>query len=422
MKRNLFLKKIYNLGTLSSDVLDLDGDKFSVIIGKHCIWIPGLQAKIVWTHNGKIEAYKDWDLGRNHIEILFGKFNEQSKGFDHASAQSIVSEYLLFSKMAELDMAPEVDGLFHIKGFISDMPYGVPSYDCKGKYGYFIKDANRLPGGSFSMSKFRTHILPILQTPPTTAAFGDLEKKGNVINGYLIDIRRTIWDMISIKISYEDLKEMWKLLKVRENGEELEKDISELTQFPHKRRKENYQTYSLSNEQMSGSRDTSYRMKQMKMKSVYNLKSVVDMGCNLGAFCFELYKRGCRNITGVDFEQDYINVARRLAKYNGIPINFMQHDLTDEKAFIAYIKSYYKDGVDILLALSVVKHIKGALWNILKEVNWKTCYLESHNSPGGLESKHAKEIDTGIISLGVDYDYLGMTEDRSPRCIWKLSK
>ena len=113
-------------------------------------------------------------------------------------------------------------------------------------------------------------------------------------------------------------------------------------------------------------------------------------------------------------------IQSRMPQYNGVPINFMEFDLNDCEPFIEYINSYYKDGVDILLALSVVKHIKGSLWKILKEVKWKTCYLESHNSPGGLDSDHAKGIVKGINSLNVDSEFIGMTEDRSPRCIWKL--
>jgi len=67
-------------------------------------------------------------------------------------------------------------------------------------YGYY--ESENLP------KDFEKEIMPHLEL--SKGAIGDMKKSDNIINGYIIDIRRTMWDMMKMKnLNYEDnLKEL----------------------------------------------------------------------------------------------------------------------------------------------------------------------------------------------------------------------
>ena len=98
---------IFEHGKLTDDLLVLDGKSYPVVIGKHEIWVPDLPGKIIWSHNGKIEAYRDWDKGRNKEAIVNGTFNDQSVWYEEDTVKSIASELIILDKMASLGMTPK---------------------------------------------------------------------------------------------------------------------------------------------------------------------------------------------------------------------------------------------------------------------------------------------------------------------------
>jgi 2-polyprenyl-3-methyl-5-hydroxy-6-metoxy-1,4-benzoquinol methylase len=205
------------------------------------------------------------------------------------------------------------------------------------------------------------------------------------------------------------------------DGEKLKQEIKDLTQFPHKERKQNYQTYYMSGQYERGSRDTLYRYETMGLNNLdFSGKSILDLGCNSGAMLFEAKRRGAGKALGIDYERDYITCARQLALYNKVPINFIKLDLNDLDS-IKYIKQYFcDDPIDIVFALSLYKHINRNMFTILKHLKWRVCYVESHNAPEGMATGHAMEMVIEISKLEVKSIYLGQTTDRSPRCIWRL--
>ena len=79
-----------------------------------------------------------------------------------------------------------------------------------------------------------------------------------MVNGYLIDCRRSVWDMMVWKDLDENKAE--EFIMVEENVEELKDMIARLSQFPPKQRKKQYQSYFLDGEYVAGSRDTLSRM------------------------------------------------------------------------------------------------------------------------------------------------------------------
>jgi hypothetical protein len=129
----------------------------------------------------------------------------------------------------------------------------------------------------------------------------------------------------------------------------------------------------------------------------------------------ECWKRGATILYGVDIEKDYIDCARDLSRYNKIPISFLDRDLN-------YVELKFDRKIDIVFALSLYKHIGNRLFDVLKSFEWKTCYIESNNSPEHRESEQARKIEEQIKKAGWKYEYIGITEDRSPRALWKIER
>ena len=152
-------------------------------------------------------------------------------------------------------------------------------------------------------------------------------------------------------------------------------------------------------------------------------KRIVDLGCQLGAMVIEAYRRGARKVTGIEYEKDYVMCSRDLCRANGFNINIIEGDLNVPEKIISYLNSYYQDqSIDILFALALYKHIKDNLWILLDRLNWKVCYLESHNAPELRQNAHVQLMERKFEEMHCNVDCLGVVEDRSPRIIWRLTR
>jgi len=423
--------KIYNEAVIDGNQIVLDWNVYKLTKGKHSLWIPEIEYKIPWTFNGKIEAFKDWEKGRNAEYIRNFTFNDKNYSFDNKTIVSLLNEYTIFQELAKYDMAPPIKDIFYIKNVISDFFPGTYYCDVRGVYGYFMPNVKTLEKGKWDFDKFIELFYDKMIWSQWTldrtdrekgkfgGALGDLKKANNVVNGYLIDIRRTIWDTMVLKnLDETKVKEFVYM----ENVEELKEMIEKLSQFPHKQRKINYQSYFLNGEYIPGSRDTLSRMDVMKIPEDMSGLSVLDLGCNLGAICCESYRRGARKITGTDNEKDYIDCARALARHNGYSINYIVSDMMDTKTSSDYINSYYKEPIDIIFALSLYKHVKGKLFELLNKLSWKVAYVESNNSPEGIKTKHVMEMIEFMDQYNMKYEIIGKDTTRSPRIIFKVTK
>ncbi|MBU0777857.1 hypothetical protein KKH23_10885 [Patescibacteria group bacterium] len=237
------VNKVYNEAVIEGNSITIDGEKFGIFKGKHSIWIPEPEMKIVWSYNGKITSFRDWDKGDQAKEIADKTFNAENRYWDRESLQSIMNEYLIFKKLAEFQLAVPIKGVFYIKNVVSDFYPGVMTSDSKGVYGYFMRDAYNLKDhGQYRFNekpnnygyyrididlpdRFTNHIEPLLDI--SDGAKGDMRKEDNVINGYLIDIRRSMFDCMVLKDLPEDA---YKEIEYRENDiEGLKKKIAKLT-------------------------------------------------------------------------------------------------------------------------------------------------------------------------------------------------
>ena len=66
-------------------------------------------------------------------------------------------------------------------------------------------------------------------------------------------------------------------------------------------------------------------MDNIKTKNIKNLK-ILDLGCGGGLICEPLSRLGAK-ITGVDFAENNIKVAKLHAKKNNLQINYLIQDI-----------------------------------------------------------------------------------------------
>ena len=155
-------------------------------------------------------------------------------------------------------------------------------------------------------------------------------------------------------------------------------------------------------------------------------RSILDLGCNLGSICCESYKRNGRWILGLDNEADYIECANDLARHNGYNITYMVKDLTDTENTAIYINSFFGEApgknIGTIFALSLYKHIKGKLFDLLDRLTFIECIIESNNAPSGLETAHVKEMLGHIKSRKWKWEHIGTDETRNPRMIFRVTK
>jgi len=80
-------------------------------------------------------------------------------------------------------------------------------------------------------------------------------------------------------------------------------------------------------------------------------KTIYDLGCSNGFFCFELAKRGAK-VIGIDKNKDTIKLNKLIAEYYDLDIQFFEDDLLDETFYTERMEKS-----DIVIFLSVIHHI-----------------------------------------------------------------
>jgi len=436
----VILKKVYNeiiikkekkkegkaVSGYSGKVI-LDGETFDADIGKHSIWIPAKEMKFPFHYNGHFVEYLDWERGQHAESIKNHEFNLH--GFlSLVSLYNIVEEYLIFDSFSKSGFSPSVNDFFYTKNLISDFPYGILRCDPIGAYGFYFKDANKLDKKKFNNNIFKELFIDTGFLQCSLAALNDitLSTRDNHINGYIIDIRRSIQDAIHFglhNVKMLDKTESTTKALVKQCNDlcseyyKMIEKIGDFGQFPFKQRKLPYQSFRLGKEIIKGARDILYRFERLYVPENLTGKTVLDLGCCIGGASQECYVRGARKITGLDNQKEYIECARDIARYNRHQINYMVYDLTKPKKVIKYVNDYYKEAIDIVFALALYKHIGNNLWEILDNIKFKTLYVES-SSVKDENTPHMREVDNQLKKR-YRVTNLGYTEDRSKRAIWK---
>lgn len=205
------------------------------------------------------------------------------------------------------------------------------------------------------------------------------------------------------------------------NVEELKKFVLEFGQFPFKERKSNYQDYWLEGYgYIPGSRNVKHRYEEMVMPDYGEMSvSVLDLGCQIGSMLTEAYMRGASPCVGFDFQPEFIECAKKIADFNKFDIRYEVADLTKVEETHNLIKNIFPNGVDIVFALSIFKHIEKHFAPLIKGINFKTLYIEGHASnEQGFSGPMNNRIEIFLDSTGWGWERLGMTMCRSHRCLW----
>lgn len=203
---------------------------------------------------------------------------------------------------------------------------------------------------------------------------------------------------------------------------QLKEKIKQLTQFPVMERDQPYQSYYIGDEYVKGSRDIQYRFDKFNIvKNLSNIYSVVDLGCNLGGIAQLAYKRGAKNVTGIDYEKDYIECAKSLAEYNTEYIAYIQMDLKQDGIVENFINKYYPNGIDMIFMLAIDKHIRrDRCFQILDRIKFKSLFWEG-SSAKDENTTHVIQTNNELKKRYKDkVKQLGFINDRNKRFIWRI--
>ncbi len=117
--------------------------------------------------------------------------------------------------------------------------------------------------------------------------------------------------------------------------------------------------------------DVYERIKMMDERDLQG-KSVLELGCNLGASCYLAAQFGATSVVGVDYSHRLITAAVRLNSYFALPCSFIVHDLNTELTGI--------EPADTVFCFSLLRHLKdtaGIVQTIVKNTK-HTLYFEGH--------------------------------------------
>ena len=305
------MEKIFNTVVIKKDSVVLDGIECEAKIAKHSIWIPAMKMKFPFQWCGRFVEYRDMEKGQHYDKIKtydWGVEDWSGEDLDpvYDSLRSIAEEYLMFEALSWQKFSPKVYDFFYIKNVISDFLYKSSHCDPMGAVGFFMEDANVLPEKKFDRKHFELTFIETGVIKASKSALNDIcmKERNNHVNGYMIDLRRSVQDAVHLSKEYDNeiielTHYIWERIKMTK--EELKTKIKKLTQFPHKERKQQYQSYWIGDEYEKGSRDINYRLDMFNIPfDLSKMIGVVDLGCQLGSVAQACYKRGARKVTGIE--------------------------------------------------------------------------------------------------------------------------
>src|SRR4051794_19520070 len=69
------------------------------------------------------------------------------------------------------------------------------------------------------------------------------------------------------------------------------------------------------------------KLERIKLPADLNGKSVLDLGCNEGYFCFEAKQRGASYVLGLDYDEKLLTSAREMALELNLEVEFQLANL-----------------------------------------------------------------------------------------------
>ncbi len=153
-----------------------------------------------------------------------------------------------------------------------------------------------------------------------------------------------------------------------------------------------YQTINLSNGlKTKGKVPTNERATFFDSINFKN-KTVLDIGCNSGQYCFLAKDRGASSVSGVDIDSKRINQAKIIAENEGYDINFKESGMFDLDTTIQF---------DIVLCIAVLTEIQdlfGAIEKI-KKITKERAFIELDLAKPLLYASYSKNWLRGYDNL-----------------------
>lgn len=362
----------------------IDATAPGAVVGRHSIWLPELQVKVPFQWGGRTTKYQHGDAG-------------------YDPAETLPHELAILRALAAERMAPPIGDLVRVDTLISEHR-GAWHADPYGAWGYEMADANQLPPGRFSIDCMMQ--LPIIGSP---GAWGDVAKPGNVVNGYLVDVRRSGFDMLCWAGLVQPLP------PVQLDREALRARVHRECQFPAGERAEAYQDFWLGGELERGQRRVVERAEAMGFRPRTG-ESVLDIGCQAGGFLQFAAFAGAR-AAGVEVNPAYVDCARALARSCGQNICVRQMDVVREReAFLVWVRDYFPHGVDHLLLLSMEKHLgERRMFDLIDAIGARHIYIETNAV--GVDGGPMK-LQPQVLARGGRH--VGDSRDRNLRRLYQI--
>ena len=208
--------------------------------------------------------------------------------------------------------------------------------------------------------------------------------------------------------------------------------ISKMAQFPENKRKHQYQSLELDGEIVEGGRAAaSKRLESMGVDfSIFQGASVIDLGCNVGGFCFLAKNSGAEYTLGVDINDHAIEGAKLIRDYQGLTgMDFLTASLDDWRLKQVIRSVAGRNRFDVVFAMSIAKHVRQPnmfhyamrkltsrnqepFYKFLRRLTGKYLLFEGHG-------KTAKEQYLEPLKHNFrEVRFLGYSTDRNPRAFF----
>ena len=145
------------------------------------------------------------------------------------------------------------------------------------------------------------------------------------------------------------------------SSEKIASYVADHAQFPQQKKDMAYQSFEIDGQVFQGGRSQALeRLNGMGVDlSIFDGASVLDLGCNIGVFCFLAKELGARYTLGIDINDHAIEGAKMIRDHKGLTgMDFMQASLEDRRLLTRIRDVAGKETFDVVLAMSIVKHAR----------------------------------------------------------------
>lgn len=363
------------------------------VMGKHAAWLPHVEIKVPFQFGGRIQKY----------------CHPHEPAYDRSS---IAVEIAILRMLAEKGLAPPIGDMVFFESVISQH-LGALWIDPCGAYGYEMCDARRLPHGpvtSEAVADLRRDGVLV----GSDGAWSDLllESRENIVNGYIIDVRRTAWDMFRFSgpvAPLPDIPEKNLHVLLRTDGA-----------FPFRARELPYQDYWLRDQWFPGEREVPDRARLLGFLPSVG-ESVLDLGCCTGGFLQFASLLGASRVVGLDTQDEFLRLAQDIARVNNMNYCACMTNLAvPSLSLVRWLNDLFPQEIDHLLCLSMGKHISEAsMWWWIDQLPARHVYIETNaiDPAAPPESWHHW---AGVMARGGRH--VGFSRDRNVRALYRIDR